>query len=53
MGRTLTIDLTQPLSPTERQVLDNISARQPKPTQPPAGVREAINETFGERDGKR
>jgi hypothetical protein len=53
MGRTLTIDLSQPLSPTERHVLAQISARQPKPTQPPAGVREAINETFGERDGKR
>jgi hypothetical protein len=53
MGNTLTIDLNQPLSPSERLMLSNIQARQPKPAQPPAGVREAINETFGERDGKR
>jgi hypothetical protein len=54
MGNTLVVDLTQPLSPAEKLTLQNIANRQPKPTQPPAGIREAINETFGEREiGKR
>jgi hypothetical protein len=49
MGRTLVVDLTQPLSPTERQVLAQIQARQPKPKPVTQGVQQALDECLGEQ----
>jgi hypothetical protein len=49
MGRTLTIDLSQPLSPAEKLTLQNIANRQPKPKPVTQGVQQALDECLGEQ----
>jgi hypothetical protein len=52
MGRTLTIDLSQPLSPAEKLTLQNIANRQPRPALVTQGVQQAIDEAFGKPERK-
>jgi hypothetical protein len=49
MGRTLVVDLTQPLSPAEKLTLQNIANRQPKPKPVTQGVQQALDECLGEQ----
>jgi hypothetical protein len=49
MGRTLTIDLSQPLSPAEKLTLERIARRQPKPKPVTQGVQQALDECLGEQ----